>query len=98
MRLFGFVGLLLASVATPAISQSVTDESAQGDVSVTIYNNNQALVQDVRSLNLPKGRSKQQFPDVSAQIRAETVTLAGPDIGIVEQNFDFDLLTPAKLM
>ena len=98
MRNFMFTGLLLASVATPAVSQSSPDESAQGDVSVTIYNNNQALVQDVRNLNLPKGRSKQQFPDVSAQIRAETVTLSGPGIGIVEQNFDFDLLTPAKLM
>lgn len=98
MRLFGFVGLLLAGVAAPAIGQAGLGESAQGDVSVTIYNNNQALVQDVRTLNLPKGRSKQQFPDVSAQIRAETVTLSGPGIGIVEQNFDFDLLTPAKLM
>ena len=98
MRLFGFAGFLLASAATPAISQSAPDESAQGDISVTIYNNNQALVQDVRTLNLPRGRSKQQFPDVSAQIRAETVTLSGPAIGIVEQNFDFDLLTPAKLM
>ena len=98
MRLFGFTGLLLASVATPAISQFAPEQSAQGDVSVTIYNNNQALVQDVRNLNLPKGRSKQQFPDVSAQIRPETVTLSGPGIGIVEQNFDFDLLTPAKLM
>ena len=98
MRHFGFVGFLLAGVATPALSQAAPVESAQGDVSVTIYNNNQALVQDVRTLNLPKGRSKQQFPDVSAQIRAETVTLSGPGIGIVEQNFDFDLLTPAKLM
>ena len=98
MRQFGFFGFLLAGVATPALSQAAPDESAQGDVSVTIYNNNQALVQDVRTLNLPKGRSKQQFPDVSAQIRAETVTLSGPGIGIVEQNFDFDLLTPAKLM
>ena len=98
MRPYLFTGLLLASLATPAISQSSPDESEQGDVSVTIYNNNQALVQDVRNLNLPKGRSKHQFPDVSAQIRAETVTLSGPGIGIVEQNFDFDLLTPAKLM
>lgn len=49
-------------------------------------------------MNLPSGRSKQEFPDVSAQIRAETVTLTGPGIGIVEQNFDYDLLTPAKLM
>jgi hypothetical protein len=47
---------------------------------------------------MPAGRSKQEFPDVSAMIRAETVTLTGPGIGIVEQNFDYDLLTPAKLM
>ena len=69
MRHYLFTGLLLASLATPAISQSSPDESAQGDVSVTIYNNNQALVQDVRNLNLPKGRSKQQFPDVSVRSR-----------------------------
>ncbi len=72
--------------------------NAQGDVSITIYNNGQSLIQDKRQLNLPIGRSKQQFPDVSARIRSETVTLSGPGIGIVEQNFDFDLLTPAKLM
>ena len=57
-----------------------------------------ALVQDRRDLNLPAGRSRQEFPDVSARIRAETVTLTGTDIGIVEQNFDYDLLSPAALM
>ena len=41
---------------------------------------------------------RQDFPDVSAQIRPETVTLSGAGLGIVEQNFDFDLLTPAALM
>ena len=30
--------------------------------------------------------------------RRRAVTLAATDIAIVEQNFDFDLLTPAKLM
>jgi hypothetical protein len=81
-----------SSVAVPG------EATAQGDIAVTIYNNGQALVQDTRRMNLPAGRSKQEFPDVSAQIRAETVTLGGPGIGIVEQNFDYDLLTPAKLM
>jgi hypothetical protein len=72
--------------------------TAQGDVAVTIYNDNQALVQDRRELTLPAGRSRQEFPDVSAQIRPETVTLSGDRLGVVEQNFDFDLLTPAALM
>jgi hypothetical protein len=92
--------LSLALAALPAITMPVAGfaQSAQGDVSVTIYNSNLALVQDVRSLSIPAGRSKQEFPDVSAQIMPQTVTLAGGDIGIVEQNFDYDLLSPDKLM
>ncbi len=84
----------------PILAQSApsADGSAQGDVAVTIYNNNQALVQDVRNVTLPSGRSRQEFPDVSAQIRPETVTLSGEGFGIVEQNFDYDLLSPAALM
>lgn len=85
--------LLPLLAAAPALAQS-----AQGDVAVTIYTNNLALVQDARTLTVPQGRSRQEFPDVSAQIRPETVTLSGPGIGIVEQNFDYDLLSPDKLM
>ena len=80
-------------LAGPALAQS-----AQGDVAVTIYNDNLALVQDVRQLSIPAGRSRLEFPDVSGQIRAETVSFEAPDTGIVEQNFDYDLLSPAKLM
>lgn len=81
-----------------ALAQSAAPASAQGDVSVTIYNNDLALVQDVRPLDLAKGRVRQEFPDVSAGIRPETVTLGVADAGIVEQNFDYDLLSPEKLM
>ncbi len=80
-------------VAGPALAQS-----AQGDVAVTIYNDNLGLVQDVRQLSMPAGRARIEFPDVSAQIRPETVSLTGDGIGIVEQNFDYDLLSPGKLM
>jgi hypothetical protein len=92
-----------ALLAAPAAAQIETEipppsESAQGEVAVTIYNNDLALVQDTRRLAIPAGRSRQEFPDVSAQIRPETVTLTGEGIGIVEQNFDFDLLSPQALM
>jgi hypothetical protein len=93
------------AAAAPLSAQSAIEpvlpapsRTAQGDVAITIYNENRALVQDRRELDLPGGRSRQEFPDVSAQIRPETVTLTGEGIGIVEQNFDFDLLTPAALM
>ena len=90
--------LLAVAGARPESEIPPPSQSAQGDVAVTIYNNNLALVQDTRQLNLPAGRSRQEFPDVSAQIRPETVTLTGSGVGIVEQNFDFDLLSPQALM
>jgi hypothetical protein len=95
--------LLLVSaafIAVPAAAQDIPPpgQSAQGDVSITIYNNNLALVQDRRNLNIGQGRVRQEFPDVSAQIRPETVSLTGANLGIVEQNFDFDLLSPQALI
>lgn len=92
--------VILAGAATafPAAAQDAAAGNAQGDVAVTIYNNGQSLVQDDRQQSVAAGRNRIEFPDVSARIRPETVTLSGPGIGIVEQNFDFDLLTPDKLM
>ena len=88
-----------AAVVLPVaagFAQTVADPeaTAQGDVSVTIYNNGLGLVQDVRRLDIPSGRSMISFPDVSAQIRPETLSFAAEGTGIVEQNFDFELLTP----
>jgi hypothetical protein len=94
-------GLVAAPLSAQSAIQPVLpapSHTAQGDVAITIYNQDRALVQDRRELALPAGRSRQEFPDVSAQIRPETVTLRGVGIGIVEQNFDFDLLTPSALM
>ena len=95
MRTFLLACAALLSV--PAAAQ-LAPTTAQGDVAVTIYNNDRALVEDKRLLNLPAGRSRQEFRDVSAQIQPETVTLSGRGISIVEQNFDFDLLSPSALM
>lgn len=89
---------LLLSVA-PLMAQSVPPgPSAQGDVSVTIYNDDLALVQDVRQIPIGQGISRIEFRDVSARIRPETVSFAAAGTSIVEQNFDFDLLSPDKLM
>lgn len=93
-------GTALLAISALAQAQSVPDPdaTAQGDVSVTIYNNGQGLVQDVRALPIAQGRSKIEFPDVSAQIRPETLSFYADDTTIAEQNFDFDLLTPVKMM
>src|SRR5882672_6807494 len=72
--------------------------AADRTLSVTIYADDLALVQDRRDIEVKGGRQRIEFQDVSAQIRPETASLTAGDISIVEQNFDFDLLTPAKLM
>jgi hypothetical protein len=96
--------LFAAAFATPAVAQEASTPplpdgpTAQGDVAVTIYGNNIALVQDARQLDLGNGRVRQDFPDVSAAIRPETVTLSVADATVVEQNFDYDLLSPSSLM
>ena len=72
--------------------------AAERSLSLTIYNDDLALVQDRRDIEIKGGRQRLEFEDVSAQIRPETASLTAADISIVEQNFDFDLLTPAKLM
>jgi hypothetical protein len=80
------------------LSLPATSPAADRSLSVTIYAGDLALIQDRRDIEVKGGRQRIEFQDVSAQIRPETVSLTAADIGIVEQNFDFDLLTPAKLM
>ncbi|WP_420142654.1 DUF4139 domain-containing protein [Sphingomonas sp.] len=96
MRAYRVLPLLLWSAV--AAAQQTPAPSAQGDVAVTIYNNDLALVEDVRRLTLPAGTSRQEFPDVTQQIRPETVRLTADGVGVVEQNFDYDLLSPNALM
>ncbi|MBS0409993.1 MAG: DUF4139 domain-containing protein [Proteobacteria bacterium] len=87
--------LFAASLLTAATTAQAAE--APG-LSVTIYNADLALVQDVRQLDIGKGRQRLEFKEVSSVIKPETVSLTADGISIVEQNFDYDLLTPSKLM
>ena len=74
----------------------------QVEVAVTIYNDQLALVKDLRTIRLDNGFNKLAFREVSAQMRPETALLRSldypDDFRLIEQNFDFDLLTPQKLL
>jgi hypothetical protein len=90
--------LLLAAMLPALLFGTAAAVAADHSLSVTIYADDLALVQDRRDIQLQGGRQRIEFQDVSAKIRPETVTLTAGGIAIIEQNFDFDLLTPAKLM
>ena len=94
-------GLLASVAALTALSGAALSGqaiAADPGVAVTIYANNLALVQDTRTLDLTGGRQKIEFKNVSALIRPETVSLTASGVSIVEQNFDYDLLSPSKMM
>ena len=84
-----------------AAPQAITRES-QKDVMVTIYNGNLGLVKDTREVRLDSGMLEVQFADVAALIDPTSVhlkSLTDPAaLRILEQNYEYDLLTSAKLL
>ena len=92
--------LLFVSVASAG--EIVSTLADQQEVAVTIYNENLALVRDQRQVTLPQGTVALALREVSARIRPETALLRSltrpGGLTILEQNFDFDLLTPRKLL
>jgi hypothetical protein len=90
-----------ASALDPA-RETVTTAADQQEVAVTIYNNDLALVKDARRVRLAEGDSRLAWREVSARMRPETAQLRNNDhsegFRLLEQNFDFDLLTPEKLL
>ena len=94
------VPLQLAAQAVPAVQTSTLAD--QKDVAVTVYNSNVALVRDVRQLRLPTGTVDLRFMDIAAQVNPVTVhivSLTAPkELTVLEQNYEYDLLNPAKLL
>jgi hypothetical protein len=95
------IGALVAGGPAAAAPVSVTRDD-QREVMVTIYNGNLGLVKDLREVRFPSGQSEVQFMDVAAQIDPTTVhlksTTDAPGLKILEQNYEYDLLTSQKLM
>ena len=94
-----FIAKAVASSDEGELRSTLQDQS---EVAVTIYNDQLALVKDLRIIKLDSGFNTLAFREVSAQMRPETALLRSLDypdgFRLIEQNFDFDLLTPHKLL
>jgi hypothetical protein len=88
--------------ARAAAADQSTSLNDQTDLNVTVYNSNIALVRDVRNLSLPSGTFRLKFMDIAATVNPATVhfrSLTDPEkLGVIEQNYEYDLLEPAKLL
>ena len=103
-RIFGLLILffLLSGGVAAAEGTRATDLGDQSAVEVTVYNSNVGLVKDLRKITLAKGEQELRFMDVASQIIPASVSirsLSAPDaLSVLEQNYEYDLLNPAKLL
>jgi hypothetical protein len=98
---FTLAGLLGAAPIAGAAPVKIT-AAEQRDVMITVYNGNLGLVKDVREVRLDAGLIETHFMDVAAQIDPTSVLLRSltdpAGLKILEQNYEYDLLSSEKLM
>ncbi|HVY30486.1 MAG TPA: DUF4139 domain-containing protein [Polyangiaceae bacterium] len=101
----GFLAGCQAPAKAPRRGPAQARQSDQRDrraVAVTVYNQDFGVVRESRHLKLAPGLVELSFKDVASAIEPETVRLhslsKGALFDVLEQNYRYDLLTPAKLL
>ena len=78
-----------------------SDGDSRENIAITIYHNDRALIRESRRLPLQAGLNRIALRDVSARIMPETASLvarSGAALQLLEQNFDYDLLSAQSLL
>ena len=99
MKRISIMLLALLVLAAMALAQ---DAPKADSVAITVYNDNLGVVKDVRTVTLAKGVSMLEFSDVAALVEASSVKLTDvadwTALNVLEQNFQYDLVSPGKLL
>lgn len=88
------------SAAIAKFADSTESENKQG-TELTIYNQNLALVKEIRFLNLKSGLNLVKYTDIAEQIKPDTVLfkdLEYPSTFVVEQNYEYDIVNKSKML
>ncbi|MHB8080300.1 MAG: DUF4139 domain-containing protein [Candidatus Krumholzibacteriia bacterium] len=92
-------GAVAAGAATPPVA--VSEAPGRRALDVTIYNNDLALVREVRAVELPAGACSLEFREVPAQIVPQSLLVdfgAKSPVRLLEQDYEFDLLSRDKIL
>jgi hypothetical protein len=92
--------LMLAALALPAWAQEKPAAAGEEGVALTVYNGGYGVVRETRELDIGKD-GVVQFKDVASAIDATTVhfkSLTDPAAKLMEQNYQFDLVSADKLL
>jgi hypothetical protein len=95
--------LALLGVSLLSGGQGLVPAVAQSEgVELAVYNQNLALVKDLRSLDLIAGVNEVRFVDVASQIDPTSVhfrSLTDPEgTTVLEQNYEYDIVGSTKLL
>ncbi len=83
---------------TIAVLAVIALSALAGDISITVYNNNRALIHEERLIDLQKGEFTFNFTGVPPLIDPTSVLLHAEGIEILEQNYEFDIASPRKII
>ena len=101
MKSIAVILFLSAVLAAQTIPTVVSTGKDQAGVALTVYNAGRALVSETRRIQFPSGAFHLNFVDVPSAIMPQTVAikaLKGGPLRILEQNYEYDLISPQKLL
>ena len=85
-----------------AAGKVTSTEGDRSSAEITVYNVGLGLVKDRRHVSLGRGESTLLFMDVASQVIPSSVSVRsvkeGDAVSVLEQNYEYDLLSPGKLL
>ena len=95
------LALLMSGAADAANDELTVKPDQQISLTLTIYQQDLALVEDQRTVALTEGLNRIAFEGVSAQLRPETVVVGtgtNEPVQLIEQRYQNNLITPQALL
>ena len=95
------MGNPLTAQAQEGASEQKSTSEQRSQVSLTVYNNDLSLIRERRTIPVQDGVFRLRFEDVTSGIDPTTVhltPLGRKQLTILEQNYEFDLISRAKLL
>jgi hypothetical protein len=92
--------LSIIFLTTSVFSDIAVTPEARKKLSLTIYENF-GIIKETRSLNIPVGNNRIRFEGVASEIHPSAVLIEWPanvDLDIISQSYEYDLVSPNKLM
>lgn len=89
---------MIKRLVASALAVLICIATGRTEVAVTIYNQDLGLVRETREFDFPKGIGEVRFIDVAAQIIPTSVHFTSATAALLEQNYEYDLISADKLM